>query len=95
MVNHPMHGWFRIYAIQAADYAIRPTSPTTMMGGPVINFSTDDPRLADPGLQYIPGHDGDLYDPPRCFQLLELDQTWIIAVRFEIETLQLRNPFSH
>jgi hypothetical protein len=95
MVNqHRDRGYFRIHAIQAADYAIRPMSPTIMMGGPLIKFSTEDPRLTDPGLQYIPGYDGDLYDPPRRFQLLELDQTWIIAVRFEIETLQLTNPYS-
>ena len=90
--DYPNGGYFRIHAIGAADYAVRPMDPAIMGGGPVIKFSTDDPRLADPGLQYIPGGDGEVYNPPRRYQLLELDQTWIIAVRFEIETLRLMNP---
>ena len=80
-------GFFRIYAIHEQDYAIRPEDPNILAGGPPIKFSTDDPRLSDPGLQYISGGDGEVYNPPRRFQLLELNQTWIIAERFEIEAL--------
>ena len=82
--DHPQNFW-RIYACNTADFAIRPPNPRTMEGGPEIKFSTDDPRLADPALQYVPGGDGEVYDPPRRYQLLELDQSWIIAERFEIE----------
>ena len=78
---------FRIYAFGTADYSIRPPNPARIEGGPDIIFSTDDPRLAEPGLQQIPGGDGAAYDPPKRYQLLELDQSWIIAQRFEIEPL--------
>jgi hypothetical protein len=78
----------RIFAIDAIDYSIRPQNPGTIVGGPPIKFSTDDPRLNDPNLQYVPGRDdGELFNPPRRYQLLELDQSWIIAVRFEVEEL--------
>ncbi|MFO1514019.1 MAG: hypothetical protein U1F83_14050 [Verrucomicrobiota bacterium] len=83
-------GLWRIYAFNIADFAIRPPNPATIEGGPAIKFSTDDPRLNDRLLQCIPGGDGEVYDPPRRFQLLELDQTWVIAERFEIEPLPER-----
>jgi hypothetical protein len=78
----------RIFARDIIDYAIRPKDPAIIMGGPRLKFSTDDPRLNDPRLQLIPGGDGYVFDPPRRFQLLELDQTYIIAGRFEVEELQ-------
>ena len=62
-------------AFGKADFAVRPPNPATIEGGPEIRFSTDDPRLSDPGLQYVTGGDGDEYDPPRQNQLLELDQS--------------------
>ena len=88
MVNSNTRQCFwRIHAFGTADFALRPPNPATVMGGPEILWSKDDPRLAAPGLQYIPGGDGDTYNPPRQYQLLELDQSWIIAERFEIEPL--------
>jgi hypothetical protein len=81
----------RIFAHDVIDYAIRPKDPGILMGGPQLKFSTDDPRLNDPRLQYIPHlDDGERFNPPRRYQLLELDQTWIIAVRFEVEELHRR-----
>jgi hypothetical protein len=79
------HFRLRIFAIDAIDYSIRPKNPGITVGGPPIKFSTDDPRLNDPDLQYVPGGDGEVFEPPRRYQLLELDQSWIIAVRFEVE----------
>jgi hypothetical protein len=79
--------FWRIFAIGTADYAIRPSNPALIMGGPYIRLSTDDPRLSDPGLQYIPGGDGETCKPLRRYQLLELDQSWIVAERFENEPL--------
>jgi hypothetical protein len=79
----------RIFARDVIDYAIRPKKPNILEGGAQLKFSMDDPRLNDPRLQYIPHLDhGERFDPPRRYQLLELDQTWIIAVRFEVEELQ-------
>ena len=79
--------FWRLHAIGTADFAIRPRNRMAMMGGPYIRLTTDDPRLSDPGLQCVPGGDGEIYQPPRRFQLLELEQSWIIAERFEIEPL--------
>ena len=84
--KHPQKFW-RIYAYEARDFAIRPPNPATIEGGPPMKFSIDDPRLADPKLQLIPGGDGEVNHPPKRYQLLELDQSWVIAVRFEIEPL--------
>ena len=89
--GHPQNAW-RIHAINPADYAIRPKDPATIEGGPEIKVSTDDARLADPRLQLRPGGDGEIYDPPRVCQLLELDQSWVIAERFEIEPLTKSLP---
>jgi hypothetical protein len=81
----------RIFAIDAIDYSIRPRDPNIILGGRPLKFSTDDPRLNDRMLQMIPGGDGKCFDPPRRYQLLELDQSYIIAQRFEVEELlQLR-----
>ena len=80
----------RIFARDTIDFAIRPKDPNIIMGGAFLKFSTDDPRLNDPRLQYIPHLDGPVFDPPRRFQLLELDQSYIIARRFEVEELQRR-----
>jgi hypothetical protein len=83
----------RIIALNAIDYAIRPQDPNIIEGGRELKFSTDDPRLDDPRLQFVPGGDGERFNPPRRYQLLELDQSWIIAQRFEVEEL-LRRTWS-
>jgi hypothetical protein len=96
VVGHELKGdshmnlLLRIFAHDAIDYAIRPKDPGFIMGGARLKFSTDDPRLKDPRLQCIPGGDGEVFDPPRRYQLLELDQTYIIACRFEVEELHRR-----
>jgi hypothetical protein len=92
MEKHPQPQIFwKIFAYGAADFAVRPKDPGTIEGGKPLRFSTTDPRLDDPGLQYVPGGDGEIYKPSRRYQLLELDQTWIIAERFEIEPLPQTN----
>jgi hypothetical protein len=88
MRKHPQRQIFwKISAYGTADFAVRPKDPGIIEGGMPLRFSTDDPRLADPELQYVPGGDGEVYNPRRHYQLLELDQSWIIAERFEIEPL--------
>jgi hypothetical protein len=77
----------RIFARDAIDFSIRPKDPNIIMGGPPLKFSTDDPRLNDRHLQMVPGGDGAVFEPPRRYQLLELDQSYIIARRFEVEEL--------
>jgi hypothetical protein len=56
-----------------------------MEGGPPIQYHEEHPLLNQQALQYEPGCDGKLFDPPRKFSLLILDQTHIIAEKFEIE----------
>lgn len=85
--NSHMNLVLRIFAHDVIDYAIRPKDPNIIEGGAQLKFSTNDPRLDDPRLQYVPGGDGELFDPAKRFQLLELDQSYIIARRFEVEEL--------
>lgn len=82
----PQMEW-RIFALDPADFVIRPANPASAGERALIKFSIDDPRLADPRLQ-LTGRNGEVFAPPRRYQLLELDQSWIFAVRFEIEPLQ-------
>jgi hypothetical protein len=84
--DQPQKFW-RIHAHNTADFLIRPPQSGALLGGPEIKFSTDDPRLFAKRLQYVPGDEGGEYDPPRKYQLLEMDGSWIIAERFEIEPL--------
>lgn len=72
----------------AQDFAIRPPHPATIIGGPFVKLLTQDPRLDDVRLKYVPGGDGMRHRPRKKFKLLVLDQTWVIAERFEIERIE-------
>lgn len=82
----------RIHFQNVGDYAIRPQNPAIIEGGPPMRLINEDPSLLDPRLQYVPGGDGETYDPPRVYQRLELGQTWIIAERFFVEVLDVFSP---
>ncbi len=76
--------FLEIICAHAVDYSIRPMRPTIMEGGPAIEFHEEHPKL-NASLQYIPGGDGEEFNPPRKFTMLELDQSYVIAERFLIE----------
>jgi hypothetical protein len=73
--------FWRIFAIGPADFLIRPPDRATLEGGPAIHLSPHGP------LQQIYDGDGEEVGLPRRFQTLKLDQSWIVAERFEIEAL--------
>ena len=73
------HVFWRIFAIGTVDFMIRPPNPATLEGGPAIELSPHGP------LQQIYDGDGEEVGLPRRFQTLKLDQSWIVAERFEIE----------
>jgi hypothetical protein len=56
-----------------------------LRGGPVIEFYEQHQLLDEERLQGVPGGDGEVFNPPLKFQLLILDQTYVIAERFEVE----------
>jgi hypothetical protein len=66
------------------DYAIRPSDPATIEGGPLIEFHEQHP-LIDACGQMIPGGDGDQFDPPLKLSVLLLDQSYVVAEKFEIQ----------
>ena len=74
-----------ILCTNAVEYLIRPTNRNTIEGGPLIEYYEDHKLLHDPGLQMIPGGDGEFFNPPLKLALLMLDQSYVIAEKFEIE----------
>ena len=74
-----------IHCTNAIDYSIRPPSPATIEGGPLVEYHDEHERLRPPSLQMIPGGDGQVFNPPRKFGLLIFDQSYVIAEKFEIE----------
>jgi hypothetical protein len=61
-------------------------NPAIMMGGPVIELHEKHLLLEQSHLQMIPGGDGEIYRPPVPLKLLGLDQSYVIAERFELRT---------
>jgi hypothetical protein len=76
--------WLEILCSNAVDYSIRPKNPNCIEGGPDIEFHENHLLLNDPGLKCIPGGDGFVFDPPLNLKVLILDQSYVIAERFEI-----------
>lgn len=74
-----------IICTNAVDYVIRPRDPNCLEGGPLIELHEQHPWLERAGLQDVPGGDGEMFDPPLKFKLLILEQTHVIAEKFEIQ----------
>lgn len=72
----------------AVDYAVRPIPPTLMEGGVFMRLHSTHERLTDT-LQYIPGSDGKVFDPPLNLILLEIGDSWVIAESFHLVPLTL------
>ncbi len=72
-----------IICTNAVDYSIRPPNPATLEGGPLIEYREQHPLIETCG-QFIPGGDGEEFDPPLKFGALLLDQSYVIAEKFEI-----------
>ncbi len=63
------------------DYSIRPAPPNLLEGGLPMTLHTRHEKLGD-HLQYIPGWDGERFEPPRTFSLLEIGDSYLIAESF-------------
>ena len=72
-----------IICTNAVDYSIRPKHPLRIEGGPRMRFY-EQHELIDTSLQAVPGGDGEVFNPPIKFCVLFLDQSHVIAERFEI-----------
>jgi hypothetical protein len=73
-----------IDCVNAVDYSIRPANPALLMGGPCIGYY-EKHDLLDTVSQTVPNTDGlEVFDPPVKFALLIIDQSYIIAQRFEM-----------
>jgi hypothetical protein len=77
----------RIFCHNPITYALRPRDGNWLEGGPPIEWSDSDARLLSDDLQYIPGSDGDRFDPPRKWQLLSFEHSYVVAERFDIELI--------
>lgn len=73
-----------IICSNAVDYSIRPTDPNLIEGGPLMEFHEQHPLLDAGHLQMVPGGDGEVFNPPLKLKLLILDQSHIIAEKFEL-----------
>lgn len=81
-----------IICSNAVDYSIRPTSPSLIEGGPFMEFYEQHPLLDADHLQMVPGGDGEVFKPPLKLKLLILDQSHIIAERFELGEYVGKHP---
>jgi len=73
-----------IDCFKAVDYSIRPTNPAILEGGPCIKYY-EKHELLDTVSQTVPKTDGmEVFNPPVKFILLNIDQSYIIAERFEM-----------
>src|ERR1017187_5482133 len=73
-----------IDCVNAVDFSIRPPNGATLMGGPPMEFYEQHPRLENIS-QTVPNTDGmEVFTPPVKFTLLVMDQSHIIAQRFEL-----------
>ncbi len=77
----------KIKCINAVDYSLRPKDPAILEGGMFMEYFEEHPLLTE-DLQYKPHNDyGEKFNPPIKFTLLKLDDTYIIAERFDMLTV--------
>ena len=76
-----------IDCINAVDYAIRPANPWLGGGGPCIEYLENHEALQNYS-QTVPNTGGrKTFDPPVKFTMLSIDQSYVIAERFELTIL--------
>jgi hypothetical protein len=69
--------------INVVDYSLRPANPRTLEGGPLIEYD-ENHELLNSVSRFLPNTDGDeIWDPSVKFAVLTVDQSYIIAQRFE------------
>jgi hypothetical protein len=76
-----------IDCVNAVDYSIRPANPGLLEGGPPIKYYEEHERLQNVS-RAVPNTDGmEMFKPEIKFTLLVIDQSCIIAQRFEMSIL--------
>jgi hypothetical protein len=76
-----------IDCVNSVDYSIRPPHPALLEGGPCIQYY-EQHELLDTVSQTVPNTDGlETFNPPVKFTLLIIDQSYVIAQRFEMSIL--------
>ena len=74
----------KINCLNAVDYAIRPKPPEIIEGGKYVEYYEEHPRLLTVS-PCVPHSDGrEQFKPTIRFKLLALENTWVIAERFEL-----------
>ncbi len=79
-----------IVCANAIDFTIRPPNPATIEGGPLMELHRKHELLKNPGLQMVPGGDGEVFNPPLVLTLLKLDESYVIAQGFQIRALETK-----
>ena len=92
LLIYSARGRYRIYCNGMVDYAIRPHDPRYLMGGPSLQWSADDPKLLSLCFQeeiaWAEAFEEEL-PPPRRFQIITINQSYVIAESFEIESIPI------
>lgn len=80
---------FEIVCYNALDYSIRPRNPHTLEGGPCVELHEQHELLDVKHLRQFMSAEAeeDSASPPPHMKLLVLDQSYVIAQRFEIEAV--------
>jgi hypothetical protein len=79
--------FINIDCINVVDYSLRPANPATLEGGPCIEYHETHERLEKVS-RSVPNTDGmETWNPAIRFALLRIDQSYVIAQRFEMSIL--------
>lgn len=85
---HPLRLVVAINCVTPVDYAIRPKDPAIVDGGMCIEYHEEHEKLRSL-CRSVPHSDGlETFDPAIKFALLKMDQSYIIAERFELTILR-------
>ena len=84
LTHHQISQFVEIGCFKAIDYSIRPPNPAILMGGPLMEFHEEHPSLQAVS-RSVPNTDGlETFDPSVKFGLLVIDQSYVIAQRFDL-----------
>jgi hypothetical protein len=90
----PLLHHVEILCVNAVDFAVRPANPAILMGGPLLEFYEEHEMLESVS-QTVPNTDGmETWNPPIKFTLLQIDQSYAIAQRFELR-IEHANDFKN
>jgi hypothetical protein len=83
-LEHRLFMTLLLDCINVVDYSLRPANPAILEGGPLIEYD-ENHELLHSVSQCVPNTDGEeSWDPSVKFAVLTVDQSYIIAQRFEV-----------